>query len=548
MTESRRTAVACGAVALVAAVLAVLVGPMAAALAVACGAGAIGAVLVRGRHQPAMLQIEEIERLRRAELALAAAPSTEAAAQELAGHALALLGATAAVVLIEGVGDTVRVAVGEVSGGPGVAAAAVYQPGSRMRLLADDGAPCGSIAVGARTDGRPYDERDERILDALAERVSSTLRRLSLFEAVRSEQRTLADVLGSSSDGIVAVGPDLQIRSWNPAMARITGVPVGTAVGRHCCAVFKPHDESGAPRFGADCPGRTGRTEADLLLQVEVEGGGTRWLNCAFSPLSDGGYVLVARDVTARKQVDDEKADFLTTVSHELRTPLTPIKGYLQTLLRRDHEFDADDRRHVYEVMLREEARLERLVHQLLQATSLEHADRVFVPEKLDWPALVAEQLERCRREDPKRDFDLDPRGDVAAVEADTHLAQEALGNLLSNALKYSPEESPIRVVIEREGVSIVTTVIDQGPGVPPADRERIFDKFTRLGDHLTRAQQGVGLGLYIARRSVESMGGRMWVVAGPSGGSAFSFTLPAARRGPRVRTPAVPGSRSTRP
>ena len=553
MTRTRRTVLLAGTGASVLVLLGLLTHSV---LLVAAGAvvlGAAGMVVVVEAREPMSLQIDEIERLRRAELALAAAPSTEAAAKELAGHAIALLGANAAVVLIEGVGDTVRVAVGDVGaaggdGAAGIPAAAVYEPGSRMRLLADDGVPCGSIAVGARSDGRAYDERDERILDALAERVSSTLHRLSLFEAVRSEQRTLADVLQSSSDGIAAVGPDLQVRSWNPAMVRITGVPEGTAVGKHCCAVFKPRDESGSSRFGANCPGRSGRHETDLMLQVTGEGGEARWMNCAYSPLSDGGYVLVARDVTTRKQIEDEKADFLATVSHELRTPLTPIKGFLQTLLRRDEEFTAEDRKHVYEVMLREEARLERLVHQLLQATSLEHADRVIVPEVLDWPTQVAEQLERFRRQEPARDMDLEVRGDVSTVLADTHLAQEALGNLLSNALKYSPEGAPVHVVLERDGVSVVTTVIDHGSGVLPADRERIFDKFTRLGDHLTRAQQGVGLGLYIARRSVESMGGRIWVVPAATGGSAFSFTLPAAReRAERaVTTPATPGSRST--
>ena len=140
------------------------------------------------------------------------------------------------------------------------------------------------------------------------------------------------------------------------------------AIGQHCCATFRPLDEAGAPLYGTSCPGRTGHA-LEVLVQLALAGssagssGGSStgsgdppsvWLNCAFSPMSDGGYVVVARDVTARKQIDDEKADFLATVSHELRTPLTPIKGFLQTLARRDGEFTEDERRHVYEVMLRE--------------------------------------------------------------------------------------------------------------------------------------------------------------------------------------------------
>ena len=94
----------------------------------------------------------------------------------------------------------------------------VYGTGSRMRLLDDDGVPCGSIAVSARADGRSYTTQQEHMLDALAQRVSSTLHRLSLFTEVQVERRTLADVVGSSSDGIFTRGPDHAVRSWNPAM------------------------------------------------------------------------------------------------------------------------------------------------------------------------------------------------------------------------------------------------------------------------------------------------------------------------------------------
>jgi len=474
------------------------------------------------------LAIDEIERLRRAELALAAAPSPEAAARELSKHAMALLDAPAAVVLIEGVGafgNTVRMEAGDTRGH------SIYDPGSRMRLLSSDGVQCGSIAVAARP-GRPYDERDEQVLAALGERVSSTLHRLALFEAVHAEQRTLADVLSSSSDGIFSVGSDLNIRSWNPAMERITGITAVVAVGRHCCATFRPRDESGAPLFGPTCPGRS-RDPVEVLAQLDVgfAQGQSRvvWLNCAYSPMSDGGYVVVARDVTARKQIEDEKADFLATVSHELRTPLTPIKGFLQTLVRRDHEFSDDERRHVYEVMLREEQRLERLVHQLLQATSLEQVDSLVVPEALDWNAAVRAEVERIAREHPAREFSVIIAPDLPYVVADEHLAQQVLANLLSNAVKFSPEGSPVGIAVAHDGHRVVTTVADHGPGIAPADRERIFDKFTRLGDHLTRPQQGVGLGLYIVRRSVEAMHGTAWVEEATGGGAAFSFSLPVA-------------------
>jgi two-component system sensor histidine kinase KdpD len=222
-------------------------------------------------------------------------------------------------------------------------------------------------------------------------------------------------------------------------------------------------------------------------------------------------------------------------VSHELRTPLTPIKGFLQTLLRRDGDFGSDERQHIYSVMLREEQRLERLVHQLLQATSLEHADKVIANRPTDWSTVVAKQVELARRQDPAREINALIEPGLPAVLADETLVDEVLGNLLSNALKYSPAGTDIGVAVACDGYRVVTTVADHGPGVALADRERIFEKFTRLGDHLTRPQQGVGLGLYIVRRSVEAMGGTVWVDPVDGGGAAFSFSLPVAGRPQRA-------------
>jgi PAS domain S-box-containing protein len=520
------TAVALGAVGAVLLVLGPWLAPVPVASAAVC------LVARRSIDRDADRGAQELSRLANAEVALASAASTQAAARQLAKHAVALLDAPAALVLIEGVGDTVRVAAGAAP------PETVYEPGSRMRLLDDDGVPVGSIAVAARPDGRDYTSHDERILDALAQRVSSTLHRLSLFEAVQSEQRTLTDVVGSSSDGIFSVGPDLRVRSWNPAMTRITGVVAAGAVGEPCCAVFRPVDEEGHPRYGNECPGRTSTAvEVVATLAAPGQGAGTeRWVNVGYSPLEDGGYVAVVRDITARKQIDDEKADFLATVSHELRTPLTPLKGFLQTLLRRGDGLAPDERLRVYEVMLREEERLERLVEQLLHATSLEHVARSAVIEPLDWSVLVGDLVESFRRHDPTRTIGVDIERRLPQVRADRQLAERVLSNLLSNAVKYSPSTEPVEVSVRRDGDEVVTTVTDRGGGVAVDDRDRIFEKFTRLGDHLTRPQQGVGLGLYIARRSAETIGGRLWVDDAAGGGAAFSFTLPIDdEAGPRT-------------
>jgi PAS domain S-box-containing protein len=497
------------------------------------------AVMGRRLQRGDGLQIDQIDRLRQAELALAAARSTEDAARELAEHAIALLGAPSAVVLIEGIGDTVRVTAGEAAG-------SVFGDGSRMRLLDDDGVPCGSIAVSARADGRAYSAQQETMLDALAQRVSSTLHRLSLFTEVHGERRMLTDVIESSSDGIFTVGLDMAVGTWNPAMATILGVPAGDAVGHPVGAVFRPVGEDGLPRHGQADPGRRGEP-VTALVKVEGSGGEDRWLTCSWSPLSAGGYVVVARDETDRKKLQDDKDGWIAQVSHELRTPLTPIKGFLHTLQRRDSEFTTEDRQRIYDVMLREEQRLEDLVNGLLQATTLDQRGLIVVPEVIDWVGVIAEQTDLYRRSDPTRTITVEVDRAVRQVIADVNLATGILANLLSNALKYSPEGSPISVTAVVDHEKVVTTVADEGPGIPRGDRERIFEKFTRLGDHLTRPQQGVGLGLYIARRSLDEMGGEIWCDERPGGGARFGFSLPAhtAPKAKAGRSPAATALRA---
>jgi signal transduction histidine kinase len=485
---------------------------------------ALAATLVvgRARRRPGArgLQVEELRRLHRAELAVATAPSTYAAAKELAGHALALLHAPVAVVLIEGAEDSVRVVRGDAE------AASVYEPGSRMRLLDVDGQPVGSIAVGPRPDGVDYDERDEEVLDALAQRVSATLQRLALFEAVQLERGSLADVLDSSSDAIAAVGADLRVQAWNPAMARITGVPVEDALGAPCCQVFRPFGEDGSARHGQACPCRTGSPSEELLSITGPEG--PRWLLTAFSARAGGGAVVVARDVTARKRLDDEKADFLATVSHELRTPLTPLRGFIQTLVNRGEEITGEERVQVYDVLFREEQRLERLVDQLLRATAGDHGvlDRSVA---FDWVELVRQRAEAFERPADAPCVGVRVPSRRVGVRADPDALGLVLDELLSNAAKFTQPGVPVGVRVAVEGDRVTTVVEDGGPGVPLDDRERVFDRFTRLGDHMTRPQQGVGLGLYIARRTVEAMGGSIACEASPLGGAAFVIGLPVA-------------------
>jgi signal transduction histidine kinase len=141
----------------------------------------------------------------------------------------------------------------------------------------------------------------------------------------------------------------------------------------------------------------------------------------------------------------------------------------------------------------------------------------------------VAEQIRTFSEEHPSRTILFrQPAGQVL-VEADRSRVGLAVSNLISNALKYSPSSTPVEVTVSYDKAWATVCISDQGPGIPAAEQERIFERFYQIDGHLTREKGGVGLGLYVCRRLIEGMAGRLWVESRPGSGSTFSFTLPLA-------------------
>jgi len=399
-----------------------------------------------------------------------------------------------------------------------------------------------AVEVSGRVGGGTFDTGDQAMLRALAGVAAGALQNALLFEEVGTERRKLAEVVESTSDGILTVDADGRIVSWNPAMVRISGREEADVVGRQPAAVLCPPaanelggegtDDNGVGNDLAAIDPFAGNDDSGpRLVRIETVAGAERWITVTRSPLPAGGAVIVARDETAKKEVDDLKADFLATISHELRTPLTPIKGYL-AMLGSEPEPDADRRRAFVEVMARQTARLERLIGDLLDATSLRNT-QLYLPDHVDWSAAVVDVVALVRNQFGEHDIVIETNPNLPEVLADAQRAEQVLGNLIVNACKYSPLHTTVRVTLHREQVNgrdmVRTTVNDEGPGVPLPDRERIFERFTRLGDHMRRTVGGAGLGLFIARQLVEAMGGTISVGDSPAGGAAFTFTLPVA-------------------
>jgi two-component system sensor histidine kinase KdpD len=222
----------------------------------------------------------------------------------------------------------------------------------------------------------------------------------------------------------------------------------------------------------------------------------------------------------------------LSSVSHDLRTPLAAITGAVTTILDSESQVDAGTRRELLESVREEAERLNRLVQNLLQMTRLESGA---LELRKDWhpvEEIIGAALGRLGRRLAGRRVHTRVPPDLPLVAVDDVLIEQVLVNLIDNALKYTPPASPITIIATATDQAVTVEIADRGPGLPPDEVDRVFEKFYRAqpGDG-----RGAGLGLAICRGIVRAHGGRIWAQNLPGGGVAFLFTLPLTEKPPAV-------------
>ena len=232
------------------------------------------------------------------------------------------------------------------------------------------------------------------------------------------------------------------------------------------------------------------------------------------------------------KRTDALRAALLSSVSHDLRTPLSSIKAAASSLLQEDVQWDEEARRSFALAIEHEADRLNRLVGNLLDMSRIEGG--ALKPEKEWYPVdeLIHDVLDHMQPVLQGRTVGTDLPEDLPPVELDYLQMDQVLTNLIENAVRYTPPESPIEVSAQIDGEQMVISISDRGPGIPQADKERIFDKFYRVLSTQRNAATvpGSGLGLAVSKGLVEAHGGHIWVEDRPGGGSIFRFTLPVGK------------------
>jgi PAS domain S-box-containing protein len=508
-----------------------------------------------GAYAAARADQRRLEALHRASAVLAAAVDPLEAVDPFLEEVRACFEAEAAeIVLAEGDGyATHRVPAGEPALAPALAtsllslteparltAQSAHAPGWRDCLaapLVDDGETIGILCTYNRTGLEGFEDGELSVLAALAADVVATLQRGALVQRVVEERRKLRDLVGQASDGIFTMSDEGVVTSWNPAMEGITGYRSDDVVGRADFGLLRARDVDGGDVILETWADGDASLPADL--HVLTKSGERRWLSCSYSesggPDGVGRYLIViARDVTKVREVEHLREDFVATVSHELRTPLSPIKGWASTLLQFGDTLEPEERRAAIQSILRQSQRLERLIVNLLEVSKIEHGMLEAADADVDVATVAARVVADFERTTPDRVFNVQARR-PACARAKELWVEQVITNLVSNAIKYSPDTEPIDITVGQLEGRIHVSVTDHGCGIPRHELERVFERFHRVQE--TTTQTGTGLGLYIARQLAEEMEGGISVESAPGTGSTFVFHVPMARRLVDVRS-----------
>jgi len=357
--------------------------------------------------------------------------------------------------------------------------------------------------------------------DTLRENLSSPSERPSLLHLAAE----------ATDDGLILFDAERTVVALNLAAATMVGCTEEEAIGRPCRELFGCGEEGQGLCGTGPClleglegAGPEGfRHGITLRRRDEREYG----LDVTRQALTPNLFLFTLRDMTAQRQLERIKAEFVAQVAHELRSPLTVILGYSDILSRPDL---LDEPIGPYVETIGSEARrLVHLVNDLLDFSRMDTGRFRLEMAWVDIAELVDEVVGLYKKQHRAHQFLVEVPGDLPMVYADPNRVRQVLINLISNAVKYSPSGGKVAVALTTadESAEMWISVQDEGVGIAAEDQEHVFTAFFRAPQHLPQLIEGLGLGLTVSKALVETHDGRIWVESEPGHGSTFTFSLP---------------------
>ena len=366
---------------------------------------------------------------------------------------------------------------------------------------------------------------------------SQVARRLTQLQMQQQENREtnarLEAILQNAADAILTTDQHWDIESCNEAGLRIYGWHRAELLGTAFGALTDDREQARRQLDAAKASLRSQR-QVDLEMYHQRADASRFAAELAVRTFLAGGqtkFIIVVRDISERKRVERLKAEFISTVSHEFRTPLTAIRGGLGLVANGVAGAVPQPVQNLVQIALRSAERLARMINDLLDVQKMESGMMDFSFHLLPLSQLLADTVEAHQPYAVPYQVSLLIEGPLPAlaVRVDVDRFSQVMGNLLSNACKYSPAGAQVRVrarVLDERWVRI--EVADCGPGIPGTFQDRIFEKFSQADASDARAKSGSGLGLSIARELTEKMGGKIGFTTGAGAGTVFYVDLPS--------------------
>lgn len=405
-------------------------------------------------------------------------------------------------------------------------------------------------------------EEDVRLLERLSRNAAAVIANAQMFQEVYEERQKLVHTLESLTAGLILVNQHERIGQMNAQARAMFGVekgvdplgkPLDEVVNHEQCLQIvrrklaeaqqpeqaKPEEEA-EERKQPDEIAVIDPYEEEYIYQVHAAG-----VHDDTNQLI--GTVIIFNDITDIRNLERMKTEFVSIVSHELRTPLTPMKGFVRTLLDDENEewYTRDDRREFYGIIETNVDRLSRLINDLLNVSRIEKKGVEGIEmnfEEVDLREATEEVVHIQKGRTDKHTLIIDFEPEHILAESDGDIIQNILQNLVSNAIKYSPEGGEVRIIgrIEPEQNTVLIGVKDQGMGIPIPAQKDLFKPFGRIKNAEGRRHKvsGTGIGLYLVKNLVLAHKGEIWVESDPSKrkGTTFWFRIPIKQ--PEPETP----------
>jgi signal transduction histidine kinase len=381
-------------------------------------------------------------------------------------------------------------------------------------------------------DGSPeftFVERERQLIASFAYFAATAIEKARLYQETWERSQELETVLQGIGDGVLVADPHLQLLMMNGVAAHIFALEQSPQPGLPLAQILP-----GDPVL--DLLEDTLQAGEEAIREIELEGYGrdkAHTYQALASPLiaEDGraqGVVAVLRDITAQKELERMKSNFLSVVSHELKTPLHSIKGFVEIILMGKTGAINELQRDFLGTVKQQTDLLQRQINDLLEFSRLESGQVKLYVEEVALPTLVARVLDKLAPLAQEGELTLYNRlpADFPAVEGDRLRLEQVLTNLVENGLKFTPPGGDVTVDGVDLGDQVQITVSDTGIGVPPTERDRVFDRFYQVDSSAERAYRGAGLGLTICKHIVAHHGGRIWLEDNEPQGSRFCFVL----------------------